>query len=110
MAEKDRVAAYIGFARKCGGCAVGAEAVARTRKKIYILFLSRDASANAQKEVEAFAKKRGIPVAVPRHMDLSELVHKPNCKTAGITHKELSAAIIESLSKNENYTIREAGI
>lgn len=103
MDKNDKIAAFIGFALKAGGCVLGSEAVARCRKKIFVLLLARNAAPNTAKDILLKAERLKIPLIVPRNADLSDLVHKQNCKTAGITHKELANSILENL--NENYTL-----
>lgn len=104
MKETDKIATFIGFAQKARGCVTGSESV-KKNKKILVLFLSRDAGPNTAKDILAKARHEKIPIIVPQHADLADLVHKEKCKTAGITHKELAKGILDSLQNNENYKL-----
>jgi ribosomal protein L7Ae-like RNA K-turn-binding protein len=105
LKENDKIATYIGFAIKSGGCLLGNEQVVRSKKRLFILFLSRDASMNTKKEIVSRAEKHNIPLIIPQNIDLQFLVHKENCKTAAVTHKELAQSILKSIKENENYTL-----
>ncbi len=103
--QVNKISAYIGFAIKAGKVIYGIDAVEVYRKKTYLLIASEDISENSFKAAKKIQERLKVPLAVTQGIKLEELVHKPNCKFIAITVKNLSDAILENASLNNNFII-----
>ena len=65
---------YLGFCRRAGKLALGVNAVAATRGRVYLLVADRSASPNTQKEIQKLAARFACPVVWTDGLDA--LVHK----------------------------------
>ena len=83
---------YLGFCRRAGKLALGVNAVAATRGRVYLLVADRSASPNTQKEIQKLAARFACPVVWTDGLDA--LVHKEACKLAAVREEHLAAAII----------------
>lgn len=90
-----KIAAYLGFCKRAGKLALGVNAVAATRGRVYLLVADPSASPNTKKEIEKFAVRFSCPVVWAE--GLETLVHKTACKLAAVREEHLAAAIVRKM-------------
>ena len=94
-----KIETYIGFAIKKGSAVFGVDAIARYRKKVYLLLMTETLSPNSQKALEASAQKIGCRLlTIPDY----ELLKMRNCKAIAICDKQLSDAICNTAFGGNN--------
>lgn len=96
--QRSKDLTFIGFSVKARKIVYGISLIADYRKRIYLLILCRSASENTKKTVMDFARYNNIKTLVTQDILLEEIVNKPNCKTIGLTDKNLAAAVLENIS------------
>lgn len=88
----NKMGTYLGFCKRAGKLALGVNAAAATRGRVYLLVADRSASPNTQKEIQKLAARFSCPVVWTD--GLESLVHKEACKLAAVREEHLAAAII----------------
>lgn len=90
--ERDKIKAYLGFARRARKLATGVNAVKTLRGGVYLLLLDRSAAKNTRKESESLAAGFSCPLRETE--GLEELTGKPNCKLAAVREENLARAVL----------------
>ena len=93
-ARKTKIFTYLGIAKKSGNLCIGANSLARLKKRAYLLISCKTATDNARKDAEKFAKAFGCPLYTSGEFTLEELALKDECKTLAVTDEALANAII----------------
>ena len=93
-AKKTKIFTYLGFAKKSGNLCIGANSLARLKKRAYLMISCKTATDNARKDAEKFAKAFCCPLYTSSDYTLEELVLKDECKTLAVTDESLAKAII----------------
>ena len=93
-ARKTKIFTYLGFAKKSGNLCIGANSLARLKKRAYLMISCKTATDNARKDSEKFAKAFGCPLYPSGEFTLEELALKDECKTLAVTDEALANAII----------------
>lgn len=90
MAE-NKIAAYLGLARRAGKLALGVNAVSVCKSGVYLLVADESASENTKKEIAKLARRFGCPVLWTG--DLESVTGKSYCKLAAVREENLASAI-----------------
>ena len=88
-----KIGTYLGSCKRAGKLALGVNAAAATRGRIYLFVADGSASPNTRKEIEKLAKRFSCPVVWTE--GLGALVHKEHCKLAAVREEHLAAAILK---------------
>ena len=88
-ARKTKIFTYLGFAKKSGNLCIGANSLARLKKRAYLMISCKTATDNARKDSEKFAKAFGCPLYTSGEFTLED-----ECKTLAVTDEALANAII----------------
>ena len=94
----NKIAAYLGFARRAGKLTLGVNAACCARG-VRLLVADLSASENTKKEIEKLARKFSCHVVWTE--GLEELTGKASCKLAALREEHLARAILESSGKAE---------
>ena len=90
MAE-NKIAAYLGLARRAGKLALGVNAAFACKGGVYLLVADEAASENTKKEISKLARRFDCPVVWTE--DLETLTGKEYCKLAAVREENLASAI-----------------
>lgn len=93
-ARKTKIFTYLGFAKKSGNLCIGANSLARLKKRAYLMISCKTATENARNDAEKFAKAFGCPLYTSGEFTLEELALKDECKTLAVIDEALAKAII----------------
>lgn len=91
--ERNKLAAYIGFALRARKIVLGVNAAEACRGGVFLLLADGSASENTKKQIGRLAKKFSCPVLVVE--DLAELTGKAYCKLAAMQEENLARAILK---------------
>ena len=91
MAQKAKIASYLGFARRAGKLTLGVNGVAAVRSGVYLLVCDKTASANTKKEVEKLQKRFGCPVVYVEN--LGEQIGAVGRMVCAVREEHLAIAI-----------------
>lgn len=94
----DKIASYLGLARRAGKLTLGVNA-ATTVKKCYLLAADEAVGKNSRKEIEKLQYKLGCPLVFVK--ELGDMVGKPGCMLAAVREEHLAAAICKELSSSK---------
>lgn len=102
----DSFLTYLGLARRAGCLETGEENTGLCVRmgRVRLILLASDASENAVRRAESFAKTgAGIPVVtVPREKaELSAATGRPGCSMVAVTNIGFAAGIVRRLSETE---------
>ncbi len=92
--ERNKLSAYIGFARRARKLVLGVNAAEACRGRVYLLLADERASENTKKQIEGLAKKFSCPVVTVS--GLEELTGKAYCKLAAMQEENLARAILRA--------------
>ena len=95
MAE-NKIATYLGFARRAGKLALGVNAAQACKRGVYLLVADSSASENTKKEIEKLAARFSCPVVFVT--ELENMVGKALCKLAAVREEQLARAIVVASS------------
>ncbi len=90
--ESAKVASYLGFCRRAGKLALGVNAAAAVRGRVYLIVADEAASPGTRKEIARLADRFACPLVWVN--GLETLVHKDACKVAAVREQHLAEAIV----------------
>lgn len=90
---------FIGFCVKAQKLVLGADALERQKKGVYLLLASKSLSENSFKKAIKFSKKFDCPLMVCEN-ELANATHIQGCKLAAVVDKNLASAIVNSADDN----------
>ncbi len=89
--DRNKLAAYFGFAKRAGKLSLGVNAVA-AQKRVFLLAADEGASPNTKKEIEKLRARFSCPLI--RTEELGALVAKEGCRIAAVRDEALAKAIL----------------
>lgn len=98
----NKIKTYLGFAVKARKLTYGIDALERNMRGVKLLLVSKTAAQNSYDKALLMASRAQKPVLVVD--DLSETLHRPGCKVAGLSDTSLAGAIIKN-AENEGYQL-----
>lgn len=87
----NKLASYLGLARRAGKLTLGVNAVAACKDDVYVLVADKAASDNTKKEIGKLGKRFGCSVVWTENLET--LTGKAECKLTAVREKNLAAAI-----------------
>ena len=93
MAE-NKLASYLGLARRAGKLTLGVNAVAACKGDVFVLVADEAASDNTKKEIEKLKRRHGCPVVWTQRLET--LTGKAECKLTAVREKNLADAILRT--------------
>ncbi len=105
MEKKSKAETFIGFSVKARALVTGSDAVDRL-SRAYIILLCSSASDNTAKLAQSCATRLRCPLMVCKK-PLEDACHKPNCKIAAVTDKNLATAIVDN--QDEYFSVCSGG-
>lgn len=91
----NKIVSYLGFALKTNSVITGQTSLKVNKKKLYLILVCNSASDNLKNLAKNLANKHNCPVFETEPM-LEGLINKKDIKILGLTHQELSKAIVEN--------------
>lgn len=91
----NKVISYLGFATKSGNVITGQTSLRVNKKKLFLIMVCGSASDNLKNLASNLGRKHNCPVIIT-NVKLDELINKKDIKILGLTHQELSKAIVEN--------------
>ncbi len=99
MAE-NKLASYLGLARRAGKLTLGVNAVAACKGDVFVLVADEAASDNTKKEIEKLKRRHGCPVVWTQRLET--LTGKAECKLTAVREKNLADAILRVGEGNQS--------
>lgn len=93
--QENKIAAYLGFARRAGKLTLGVHAAETLRSGVYLLVADEQVAPNNRKEIEKLQRKLGCPLIYIA--ELGSVTGKPFCKLAALRDGELARAILSQI-------------
>ncbi|MDE7296029.1 MAG: hypothetical protein K2N84_02060 [Clostridia bacterium] len=90
--EENKLASYLGLARRAGKLTLGVNAVAACKGDVFVLVADEAASDNTKKEIEKLKRRHGCPVVWTERLET--LTGKAECKLTAVREKNLADAIL----------------
>lgn len=101
---QSKAGTFIGFCIKAGKISLGSNAIGTLRKNVYLLIIDGSAAKNSYRYALKYKNRFNCPLLVCKE-GFEDVVHKPFCRLAAISDKNLAEAIINSGDNNyELYT------
>ena len=94
----NKIISYLGFAKKSGNVITGQTSLKICKKKLFLIMVCNTASNNLKNLEKNLGVKHNCPV-IEVQEDLQNLINEKDIKILGLTHQELSKAIVENFSK-----------
>lgn len=92
--QTDKLAAYLGLARRAGKLTIGVQAAECLKKGVYLLVADENVAKNSRKAIEKLQARFGCPLLfVP---SLGEIVHRDGCVLAAVREENLAKAAINA--------------
>lgn len=88
----NKLASYLGLARRAGKLTLGVNAVAACKGDVFLLVADAAASDNTKKEIGKLEKRFGCPVVWTENLE--SLTGKAECKLTAVREKNLADAIL----------------
>ena len=107
MEKRAKAESYLGFCLRARKITLGTGATDCLKNGVHLIIVCSTASENCFKLAKKFAKRHSCPLMVCKS-GLENAVHRPGCKIAAITDRELAQAVISSA--DENFEIHAGGI
>ncbi|MBQ7652931.1 MAG: ribosomal L7Ae/L30e/S12e/Gadd45 family protein [Clostridia bacterium] len=97
-----KIRSYFGFAVRSGAIVYGADTILRSTKRPHLVAISEDINETAAKRLTKYCENKSIKLLVFLKGEIADLVHRENCKCAGILDKNLASAIITQRNELPN--------
>ena len=94
----NKIVSYLGFAKKSGNLITGQTSLKVNKKPLYLIMVCHTASDNLKNLAKNLGVKHNCPV-IETTEPLDSLINQNDIKILGLTHPELSKAIVESVGK-----------
>ena len=94
---QNKVASYLGFARRAGKLTLGVNAL-ETVKKCFLIAADSAASENSIKQIKKQQNRLQCPLVFVEN--LGEMVGKEGCKVAAVREEHLAAAIQKEIGES----------
>lgn len=101
----DKTKSLIGFAIKAGKIIFGSDNIVSAKRK-YLIIVCRTLSENGLNRLKNNCP--GVPLLKCVYSDLSEAVHRDNCKAIAFTDKQMSQAVLSGYN-NRMYDLLSEG-
>lgn len=95
----NKIASYLGLARRAGKLTLGVNAVAACRSDVFLLVADVAASGNTKKEIEKLRKRLGCPVVWTE--ELESFTGKAECKLTAVRDKNFADAILRAVEATQ---------
>ncbi|MDE5547725.1 MAG: hypothetical protein K2J30_01830 [Clostridia bacterium] len=99
MAE-NKLASYLGLARRAGKLTLGVNAVAACKGDVFLLVADEAASDNTKKEIEKLKRRLGCPIVWTERLEA--LTGKAECKLTAVRERNLADAILRTCEGNQS--------
>lgn len=93
MAE-NKLASYLGLARRAGKLTLGVNAVAACKGDVFVLVADEAASDNTKKQIEKLKRRFSCPVVWTERLE--SLTGKAECKLTAVRERNLADAILRT--------------
>lgn len=90
--QGNKVASYLGLARRAGKLTLGVQAAA-SAKDVFLLVADETVAENNRKEIGKLGKRFSCPIVYIA--GLEDITGKANCKLAAVREEHLAAAILK---------------
>ena len=97
MVNINKISTYLGFAIKSGKVVFGYDNLITTKKNIKLVLICSSLNDKMCSKVTVFCQKKNISIYRFETDQLSDMVHRDNCKVIGIVDESLSKAIKNEL-------------
>lgn len=92
--EANKATSLLGFAVKANKLIYGTDRIMEKRKKTFLVIICRTLSENSRKKLLAQADTIVIETV---KKDLSEILHKENCKAAALIDRQMADAVLKNI-------------
>lgn len=99
-----KIITYLGFCLRAGKIILGIDRAESAKKAKLILFDS-SLSENSKEKALKLQEKFGCTAIVAEGTELSVLLHRPGCKFAAVTDKNLAEAIVREAENNGKFRL-----
>lgn len=98
-----KIVSYLGFSIKAGKLVFGLDNAEKLKRGCLLLY-GQNLADNSKKHAQAVADRLACPVLIYRG-ELGELLHRPGCKVAVVTDRNLADAIVKTAVQAENFSL-----